>query len=171
MGFLDSIVSLVRAWGHRTRPAEAQIGVSANVLVEHRRADGSLVSRQEKHNIVVTAGKNWLRGHVGNTGTDRANYINLSSNASAPGAADTDLLATIYAAFGLERQIGAYTATTDGVYTCYKLFTCTADSKTVASVGLVHGDAAAQLFAGVAITSAPLMNTDTLAVTWTCTFS
>jgi len=171
MGFLDSIVSLFEGWGRRLDPLAKNLTVRANVLVEHRRADGTLVSRQEKHNIVVTAGKNWLRAHVGNTGTDRANYINLSSNASAPGAADTDLLATIYTAFGLERQIGAYSATTDGVFTCYKLFTCTADTKTVASVGLVHGDAAAQLFAGVAITSAPLMNTDTLAVTWTVTFS
>jgi hypothetical protein len=159
---------LGRVLGHKPG---ASVNISANVLVEHRKADGRLVSRQEVHNLVVTAGLNWLRTHVGDSGTDRANYINLSSNASAPAAGDTDLLATIFTANGLQRAIGAYAAGGNGVFTIYKLFTCTADSQTVASCGLVHGNGAAQLFAGVAITAAALMNLDTLAITWTVTFA
>lgn len=140
------------------------------VTVEHRRA-GKLLSREVKKNLVVNAGKEWLKGHMCDSGTDRAAYIGLSSGVSAPGESDTDLGATVYTDSGLERAAGAYASGATGVCTISKEFTCSAANKTVASAGLYFRSAGAGLFAGVAITAVTLQSGDKLTITWTVTVS
>jgi hypothetical protein len=103
-----------------------------------------------------------------------AAYIGLSSAVTAPDAVDSELHATEYTDFGLERvNAAASYAHVDGE-THYHLsneFTCDTDAKTVASAGLFFGAGASALFAGVAITSVTLQTDDTLTVNWTVTIS
>lgn len=154
------------------RQYRANCGIGADVQVRHIRADGSIASDRKYHNIVVNGGLNYLRSLVGNdTGAGGALWINLSSNALAPGAADTDLLATIYTANGLQRAVGAYAAGGTGVYTSYKEFTNADAQHSVKSVGLTYEDGVNKLLAGVAVTEALLEVGDKLQITWTCTFS
>jgi hypothetical protein len=153
----------------------ANCGIHANMEVEHRRGDGTLVSKRKYKNIVVNGGLNWLRTLVGNSGTAVPLMVNLSSGASAPGATDTDLTATIYTANGLERKAGTYGAGGTGVFTLActgaSIFTNAGAQHSVKSVGLTYADAATSLLAGVAITEALLEVADTLAITWTVTFT
>ena len=153
----------------------ANCGIHANLEVEHRRADGTLVSKRQYKNIVVNAGLNWLRTLVGNAGTAVPLCISLSSGVSAPAAGDTDLGATIHTANGLERKAGTYAAGGTGVCTIActgaTVFTCSSGPQTVASAGLCYANSAASILAGVAITSATLATGDTLSLTWTLTFT
>jgi len=151
---------------------KSRIAISGIVQIEHRRADGTLVSKQRVENRVVNIGLDWLKALMAAAGSGQSLYIGLSSAVGEPAAGDTDLGATVYTAYGLERALGAYAAGGTGVFTVTKTFTCTADTKVVASLGLYWTVATGStLFAGVACTSTTLMNTDTLAVTWTITLT
>lgn len=148
---------------------ESRIKFKNTVTVEHRRG-GELLSRQVRRNLVVNSGLEWLKSHLCNAAAASvAKYIGLSSNASAPAAGDTDLLATVHSANGLERAEGTYASGATGVCTVSKTFTASANGLTVGSAGLYYTAAGAGLFAGVAITSVELQSGDTLTLTWTVT--
>lgn len=165
------IARLRAAFGRPVQCTVAKLGFENWVEWEHRNAAGELLASGRARNTVVNAGLNWLRGHMGDSGTDRAKYIGLSSAAAAPAAGDTDLGATVYTDSGLERAAGTYAAGATGTYTVTKTFTATANDKTVASAGLYYVSAGAGLFAGVAITPATLQSGDTLTITWTVTLA
>ena len=149
----------------------ATVRVRGVVTVEHRNAAGKLIRKETVKNTVLNGGLEWLKGQFGDSGTDRAKYIGLSSGVGAPAAGDSDLGATVYTAFGLERAAGTYASGATGVCTFVKVFTNDTAQHTVASTGLYYKASGAGMFSGVAITSATLEVGDTLTITWTVTFS
>lgn len=162
----------VFACGTAANAMSPNCGMSANVLVEHKRGSKTL-RKQAIKNIVVNGGLDWLAALVGNdTGAGGAKFITLSSDTDAPIASQTDLGADIFTQYGLERAEGTYANVAGtGNFTIANTFTCTEDAQTVGSVGLSYADDTASLLAGVAITPATLQNLDTLSVTWTVTFT
>jgi hypothetical protein len=168
--------NFLREWLRQS--PKAGIGYKGLVTVEHRNAAGELVSRQTVKNTVLNGGLDWLKAQACGAGADYAVYIGLSSGVGAPAVGDTDLGATVYTSNGLERALGVYAAGATGVCTVLKtgasgstVFTNAGGQHTVASVGLYYKSSGAGMFAGVAITAAVLETGDTLAVTWTATFT
>ncbi len=148
---------------------EVQAGLTLRniVRIQHIR-DGQVIHEEEGHNTVMTQGLNWLRGLIGDSGTDRAKYISCSSAGTIPNASGTDLT-TPYTDYGLEKAAGTYATGADGVFTCAKTFTNTdASTHVVASVGLSWAATADTLFAAyVLAASVSLEQNDQVAVTWT----
>ena len=149
--------------------------VSCDVDVVHTR-NGKILNKQRIHNIVVTQGINYLRAMIGSTGTDRANYIGLSSATSTPAASSTELDATVYTSAidtGLARAQGTYTAGGNGVFTMAKTFTAASTGpEVVGSAGLYTTSSGSSLFAGVALNNSVTMYAnDSITITWTVTFS
>lgn len=143
-------------------------GLHNTVIIEHRDAEGNLLSSQKRSNLIVNAGRDWLCGIMGSAAGNPAKYIALSSDGTAPAAADTTLTGE-YTDSGLTRATGTYAHTTaDKAFTLSKTFTCSASSKTVQKSGLFDAASPGTLFAEVTFTAVVLNSSDTLTVTWTC---
>ena len=145
-------------------------GIKGSVCFEHRKADGTLVSRQENHNLVTNAGWDWLYNQMSGTVDDVANYIALTADAG-PASAEHTTLASEYVDFGLERAVATPAHTPSAkTYTLTKVFTCDTDTKLVSMAGLFNAAAVGIMVLETVLTSpTTLMDTDTLTVTWTIT--
>ena len=101
-----------------------------------------------------------------------ANYIALTTDSTAPAAADTALTSELTAS-GLQRQVATYAHTTGvNTTTLTKTFTSSdATTRTIAKAGLLNAATTGTLVFETAITSPPsLVSGDSLAITWTFTF-
>ena len=128
--------------------------------------------------MITNAGKDFQSLQMFSTapGTNGANYIALTANATAPAVADTALTGEFAAASGgLNRVIGTYAHTTGtGTTTITKTFTANANdgtTNTVNKAGLFNLSAAGVLVLETAMPNPPtLVPSDSLAVTWTQTY-
>ena len=128
--------------------------------------------------MITSAGKDFQAAQMFSTapGTNGANYIALTANATAPAAADTVLTGEFAAASGgLNRVIGTYAHTAGtGTTTVTKTFTANSNdgtSNTINKAGLFNLASAGVLVLETAVPSPPtLVPADSLAVTWTQTF-
>ena len=79
------------------------VGLQGYVTVTVTR-DGDEIYHHDDHNIITTAGKDFISAQIGSTspGTNGANFIGLSSDTTAPAAGDTTLTGEITSG-GLER--------------------------------------------------------------------
>jgi hypothetical protein len=85
--------------------------------------------------VLTVIGKNWIEDQLGDSpSTDPAKWISLSTSVSAPSSAWTQIPTEITTG-GLERALGAYTSTGDGVWTIYKQFTASATHTNVQLTG------------------------------------
>jgi len=85
--------------------------------------------------VLTTIGKNWCEDQLGDSpSTNPAKWISLSTSASSPSAAWTQIPTEITTG-GLERVAGAYASTGDGVWTISFQFTATATHTAVQLVG------------------------------------
>ena len=132
--------------------------------------DGSEIYHNEQHNLITSAGMDFIAVQLGQTsglGTNGANYIALSSDGTAPSAADTTLAGEI-ATNGLTRAQGAYahTAGTDN-WTISKTFTATGSFTSVQKAGLFTASSSGTMMAENTFASVNLANGDQLTITWT----
>jgi len=130
--------------------------------------DGNEIYHYEDHNLITDAGKDFISTELGGTGTTAsAQYIALSSDATAPAATDTTLAGEIGAS-GLQRAIGAYSHTvgTDN-WTISKTFTATGSLTAVQKAGLFTASSAGTMMAENTFASVNLANGDQLTITWT----
>jgi hypothetical protein len=143
--------------------------------------DGQEIYKHEDHNVITTAGLDFIRGQIGSTSaaTNGANYIALSTNAEGASAAHTVLAGEITTG-GLERSQGAYAEVSTNQFTITKTFAATAGHSNVQLAGLFTGpvvgtpgenDDDGIMMAENIFTAVTLANGDQLTITWTITLS
>lgn len=128
--------------------------------------------------MITSAGKDFQAAQMFSTspGTNGANYIALTANATAPAVGDTTLTGEFVAASGgLNRVIGTYAHTTGtGTTTVTKTFTANANdgtTNTINKAGLFNLTSAGVLVLETVMPSPPtLVSGDSVAITWTQTF-
>jgi hypothetical protein len=134
-----------------------------------RDAKGREKSRGRSVNLRTNAGADWQAAVMGSdTQPASAQWIGLTTNATAPAAGDTTLTGEI-ASGGLTRAEGAYTHT-NGT-TSYKIsftFTATAAHTNVAKAGLFNASSAGTMaFETLLSSTVTLAINDTLTIEWT----
>ncbi len=132
--------------------------------------DGNEIYHNEEHNLITNAGMDFIAVQLGETsglGTNGANYIALSTDATAPAATDTTLTGEA-STNGLARAQGAYahTAGTDN-WTISKTFTATGSFTAVQKAGLFTANSGGTMMAENTFASVNLANGDQLTITWT----
>jgi hypothetical protein len=128
--------------------------------------------------MITSAGKDFQAAQMFGTtpGTNGANYIALTANATAPVAGDTALTGEFVAAGGgLIRVIGTYAHTAGtGTTTVTKTFTANSNdgtSNTINKAGLFNLSSGGVLVLETAMPNPPtLVASDSVAITWTQTF-
>jgi len=144
----------------------------AEAFLEHRDAKGNLLWSGTFHNLVTTAGRDFLhtQGYAtSGIGANGFNYIGLSNDASAPAVGDT-VLASEIVANGLSRAQGtvAHTGGTNTT-TVSKTFTCTTTSQAAQKLALFTASSSGTMCHEIAFPQRTLQVGDTLAVTVTVT--
>ncbi|TLY07104.1 MAG: hypothetical protein E6K88_07255 [Thaumarchaeota archaeon] len=132
--------------------------------------DGNEIYHSEQHNLITTAGMDFIAKQLGDTlglGINGANYIALTTDSTAPAATDTTLTSEI-TTNGLTRTQGTYahTAGTDN-WTVSKTFTATGSFTGVQKAGLFTLAAVGTMMAENTFASVNLANGDQLTITWT----
>ena len=154
------------------RAFSEQTGPHGYVVVSVLRG-GNEVYHWEDHNLITNGGKDFIAQQIGATsglGTNGANYIALTNDATAPAATDTTLASEI-ATNGLTRAQGAYAHTAGtNTFTITKTFTATA-TQSAQKAGLFTASSVGTMLAETAFTSVTLNNGDTLTITWTITLN
>ena len=122
--------------------------------------------------VLTTIGKNWIEDQLGDSpAADPAKWVSLSTSASSPSAAWTQIPTEIVAN-GLERAAGTYASTGDGVWTISHQFTASGPHTDVQLTGLQWAAAGdGNLLASDTITPVTLGSGDKLTVTWAITIS
>lgn len=134
--------------------------------------DGQEIYHNEQHNLITSAGKDFISTQIGNnaTGSNGANYIALTNTAITPAAGDTTLSGEI-ATNGLTRAQGAYAHTNgQNSYTVSKTFTATGSTAAQAA-GLFTASSAGTMMAENTFSAVSLASGDQLTITWTITLS
>lgn len=148
------------------------VGLQGYVTVTVTR-DGDEIYHHDDHNIITTAGKDFISAQIGSTspGTNGANFIGLSSDTTAPAAGDTTLTGEITSG-GLERTQGTYGHTNgEATLTVASTFTASATHNDVQKAGLFTATSGGTMMAGNTFTPVTLNSGDQLTITWTITLS
>lgn len=160
---------------------ETSLKIKGYVVVEAYRFDaakGDYVQfyHYESSNTLTNIGKDWIEQQISGTpsATQIAKYIALSTDATAPAATWTVLVASDPTkeinSGGLTRAAGTYASTGVGAWTVSYQFTAGATHTSVQLTGL-HWDGTSRsdnnLFAANTFTAVTLYNGDKLTVTWT----
>lgn len=142
------------------------------VIVSAKHADGSEFYHNEEHNLITTAGKDFIAAQIGSASaaTSGANYIALTNTAITPAAGDTTLSGEI-TTNGLGRALGTYAHTAgQNTFTVSKTFTATA-TQSAQAAGLFTASSSGTMMAENTFTAVTLNNGDSLTITWTITLS
>ena len=134
-----------------------------------RAATGKREYLGRSENLRTTLGGDWQADVMGHTTQPvEAQWIGLTTNATAPAAGDTTLTGEI-ASGGLTRAQGAYTHTAST--TSYKIsftFTASGAHTAVAKAGLFNASSAGiMVFTTMLSSTATLAINDTLTIEWT----
>lgn len=133
------------------------------------RLDGTVEDLGISENLMTTAGKDWLAAVMGNSSQPAsAQYIALTTNATAPAVGDTTLTSEITTG-GLARAAGTYSHTT-GVssYKITKVFTASGSHTGVAKAALFNASSSGTMvFETLLASLANLIATETLTIEWT----
>jgi len=153
--------------------AQGEFSLQIHLTAVHRR-DGVIIGFSEHAGTLTTIGKNYIEGKLGNNFTiavyPSAQWISLSNDAGAPGAAWTEIPVEINAN-NLTRAQGAYASTGDGVWTVIYMFTASG-GQSVQLAGLQWAPGAVSdnnLLCADQISAAAMIAADTLELTWTIT--
>ena len=149
------------------------VGPHGYVVVSAKHADGTEFYHHEDHNLITTAGKDFISAQIGSTspGANGANYIALTTTAVTPAAGDTTLSGELTTG-GLGRAQGTYAHTAgQNTFTVSKTFTATATATNVQAAGLFTASSAGTMMAENTFTAVSLANNDQLTITWTITLS
>lgn len=133
------------------------------------RANGDVEDLGIAENLRTTVGADWQAAVMG-SGTQPAvaQYIALTTNASAAAAGDTTLTSEI-ASGGLSRAQGTYSHTNGtALYKITKTFTATGAHSAVAKAGLFNAaSVGTMVFETLLASTATLAIDDTLTIEWT----
>jgi hypothetical protein len=135
--------------------------------------NGEVIFHEENHNLITTAGKDFISAQLGSTspGTNGANYIALTTDATAPAAGDTTLTGEITTG-GLARAIGTYSHTAGtNTYQVQKQFTASASFTAVQKAGLFTAVTVGTMMAENTFSSVNLISGDQITITWTITIA
>lgn len=139
------------------------------VQVVVRRSDGTVRQVIDTHNLRTNAGADFQKNQMSGTAVAVANYIAVTSNATAAAAADATLTAE-ETTNGLGRATGTFAAGAAGStsYTLSKTFTYTGGSPiTLAKAGMFNAaSVGTMVFEAVFGSAATLVNGDQITVTW-----
>lgn len=165
-----------------TQTTTDSVGPHGYVVVTVTR-DGNEIYRNEDHNLITDAGKDFISVQIGQTtgiGSNGANFIALSTNTASPAAGDTALAGEITSG-GLARSQGAYAHTNgQNTFTITEQFSASATHTAVLKAGLftaaVTGTPGAGgddgiMMAENTFSAVTLQNGDQLTITWTITLS
>jgi hypothetical protein len=146
------------------------VGPHGYVVVSVTR-DGQEIYHSEDHNLITSAGKDFIAAQVGGAGgTATAQYIALTNTAITPAAGDTSLSGEI-STNGLGRALGTYAHTAGtNTFTISKTFTATG-SQSAQAAGLFTASSSGTMMAENTFTSVSLAANDQLTITWTITLS
>jgi hypothetical protein len=172
--FLVGAIPAASIFGTGTNMATDNFPVHGYVTVSVLR-DGQEIYHHEDHNLITTAGQDFIRQQIGETssgniGTNGANYIALSSNTATPAASDTTLTGEITTG-GLARAQGTYAEVSTDQFTITKTFTASATHTSVQKAGLFTASSSGTMMAENTFTSVSLASGDQLTITWTITLS
>jgi hypothetical protein len=135
--------------------------------------DGNLKQFSEHAGVLTTIGKNYIEDQLGDSpnATNPADWISLSNDAGAPSSAWTEIPNEIVAN-NMSRAQGTYASTGDGSWTItYKFTASGAQSVQLAGLNWAGGPCDNVLLCADQITSASLVDDDTLTLEWTITAS
>ena len=135
--------------------------------------DGQEIYHNEQHTLITNAGKDFISAQIGSntTGSNGANYIALTTDATAPAATDTTLTGEINSG-GLSRAQGTYAHTAGtNTFTISKTFTASATQTNVQKAGLFTASSSGTMMAENTFTAVSLASGDQLTITWTITLS
>ena len=140
----------------------------ASFLLTHRDAKGNLLWEETVHNLVTTAGRDFLHAQCyasSGIGSNGLNYIALSNDSGSPSTSDTTLTGEIVSN-GLARAQGtvAHTSGTDTT-TVSKTFTCSGSAQSCQKLALFTQSSGGTMCHETAFTQRNLNPGDTLAVT------
>lgn len=123
--------------------------------------------------VATTIGLNWIEDQLWDSpSTTPAQYISLSTSASSPSSAWTQIPTEIADGNGLARAIGSYTSTGDGSCTVAKQFTASGTYTSVQLSGLQYGSSGDNnLLTSDTFTPVTLGSGDKLTITWTLSIS
>jgi hypothetical protein len=142
----------------------------ASAVIEHRNAAGALISREVSHNVITTAGRDFLhtQGYGLSPAGNGLNFIGLSNDTLTETSASTTLSNEIVAN-GLERAQGsvAHTGGTNTT-TVSKLFTASG-GQAAQKAALFTASSGGTMNHALAFTQRTLVTGDTLTVSFTIT--
>jgi hypothetical protein len=147
------------------------VGAHGYVVVTVTR-DGQEIYRNEQHNMITNAGKDFIAQQIGsNASANGANYIGVTTTAVTPAAGHTTLAGEITNG-GLARAQGNFTHTAgQNSFAVAKTFTATQSFSSVQAGGLFTANTGGIMMAENNFTAVNLANNDKLTITWTVTLS
>jgi hypothetical protein len=170
---LSGIVPGVALLGYQQSSTSDSMGAHGYVVVTVTR-DGQEIYRNEQHNIITNAGKDFIAQQIGASsglGTNGANYIALTTTAVTPAADHTSLAGEITSG-GLARAQGNFTHTAgQNTFAIAKTFTASQSFTNVQGAGLFTASTGGIMMAENNFTAVNLANNDKLTITWTITLS
>lgn len=155
-----------------TQTATDSVGPHGYVTVSVTR-DGQEIYHHEDHNLITTAGKDFISAQIGSTspGSNGANYIALTTTSLNPTASHTTLSGEI-TGNGLARAQGTYAHSNgQNTFTVSHTFTASATHTNVQGAGLFTASSGGTMMAENTFTAVTLANNDQLTITWTITLS
>lgn len=169
------LVDAAKAFSRAFRGVEEWLQFHSDITLEIRDKDGNLKHRSQQKNLRTNAGADFWDQQLFKVGTAgaTANFIALTTDATAPAAGDTTL-ASEETLNGLARAQAADAHTAGAASsTLSKTFTYTGStSKTIAKLGLFNAASAGTLALETLLASTGTVNAngDTISISWTVNF-
>jgi len=150
---------------------EETIKLKGSVKVVLSGPDGQIKQQHEDHNLVVTAGKNYLAAwlQAASQAGKFMDFIGLGTGTTAAAAGDTTLQ-TEFSGGGYSRATGTLTNSTN-TWTNSATFNPGNATGAVTEAGLFSASTVGTLFARQVFSAYNKQAGDTLTVQWTVTFS
>lgn len=139
------------------------VAIGVNVTVEvHDAATGELVERQEAHNLVVNAGLNLIRDLLDGDAPAGLTYMAYGTGTTAVAASQTALVTEVFREAVTQRVSDAQSLTVK-----HYLAAGSANSNTLAEIGIFNAGAAGTMFARVKLASTIVKTSSvTVTVSW-----
>lgn len=143
---LAALLIAVLSFQYGIYKRQATLGIDVGVSSIHvtvyvqRIGDEEPVYWDHHAGTLTVIGKNWIEDQLGDSpSTDPAKWISLSSSTASPLDSWTQIPSEITTG-GLERAVGTYASTGDGVWTLTYQWTASATHNDVQLTGLQYGD-------------------------------
>jgi len=159
-GYLSYIPDIGLSW----------LQMTGKMVTENDGTYTILISRHA--GVLTTIGLNYIEDQLGDSAGAEADYISLTTSASAPTNAWTIIPSEIVSGTGLDRAQGTYASTGNGVWTITKQFTASGTHTAVQCAGFNWASSGDNnLLCADTFTSTTLISGDKLTVIGTFTVS